>query len=83
MANRHTQPGTTILATCAAIGIVDAIIAWRMTGQPATLVVMTIVLAGIFVVFHSLTVEIQGDELRWYFAWDCGRTGSPSTKFVR
>jgi hypothetical protein len=28
---------------------------------------MTIVLAGICVVFHSLTVEIEGDELRWYF----------------
>ena len=67
MSYRHTQSGTTILATCAAIGIVGAVIAWRITGQPATLVAMLIVLAGICVVFHSLTVEVEAGEISWYF----------------
>jgi hypothetical protein len=67
MPYRHTQSGTTILATCAAIGIVGAVIAWRISGQPMTLIATAIVLAGICVVFNSLTVEVEGDELRWHF----------------
>ena len=67
MPYRHTQSGTTILAACATIGILGAVIAWRITGQPATLIAILIVLAGIYVVFHSLTVEIEGGEVSWYF----------------
>ncbi len=67
MAYRHTQLGTTILATCTAIAVAGAVIAWRITGQPATLIAMLIVLAGICVVFHSLTVEVEAGEISWYF----------------
>lgn len=67
MPYRHTQSGTTILATCTAIGIVGAVIAWRISGQPATLIAMLIVLAGFWVVFHSLTVEVEAGEVSWYF----------------
>ena len=67
MPYRHTQPGTTILAVCTAIGVVGAVIAWRITGQQATLIAMLIVLTGFYIVFHSLTVEVEGREVRWYF----------------
>ena len=67
MAYRHTQSGTAILVTCTAIAVTGAIVAWRITGQPATLIAMLIVLAGICVVFHSLTVEVESGEVSWYF----------------
>src|SRR5579864_470590 len=67
MPYRHTQPGTAIFATCAAVAAVGAVIAWRISGEPVPLIAMLIVLAGTCIVFHSLTVEIEGDELRWYF----------------
>ena len=67
MGYRHTQSGTAILAICTVIGAVGAVIAWRISGQAATLIAMLLVLTGIYIVFHSLTVEIEGDELRWYF----------------
>jgi hypothetical protein len=67
MPYRHTQVGTTLLVTCAAVAVAGAVIAWRISGQPATLIVTLIVLAGICIVFHSLTVEIENGELRWYF----------------
>ena len=67
MPYRHTQFGTTILASCTAIGVAGAVIAWRITGQPATLIAMLIVLAGIGAVFHSLTVEVEAGQVSWYF----------------
>ena len=67
MPYRHTQPGTTILAACTAIGVVGAIIAWRISGQPATLIAMLLVLCGCWIVFHSMTVAVEGSELSWYF----------------
>lgn len=67
MPYHHTQPGTAILAACAAVAIVGAALAWRISGQPAPLIAMLIVLAGTCAVFHALTVEIEGGELRWYF----------------
>ena len=69
MPYRHTQAGTTLLASCTAIGIVGAVIAWRISGQPATLIAMLIVLAGIGALFHSLTVKVEGRELSWYFGF--------------
>jgi hypothetical protein len=67
MSYRHTQRGDTILATCAAIAVAGAVIAWRITGQPAALIAMLIVLTVICIVFHSLTVEVEAGEVRWYF----------------
>ena len=69
MPYRHTQSGTTILAACTAIGVAGAVIAWRITGQPATLIAMLIVLTGISAVFHSLTVKVESRELSWYFGF--------------
>ena len=65
MPYRHTQPGTAILVVCLAIGALAAAIAWR-TGQ-MPMILMLITLVAVAVVFHSLTVEVDDDELRWYF----------------
>jgi len=67
MRYHHTQVGTAILATCAAVAVAGAVVAWRISGQPATLIATLIVLAGICIVFHSLTVVVENGELRWYF----------------
>lgn len=61
----HTQPGTVILATCAIIAVFGGAIAWR--AQPAAAIPMLVILASVAVIFNSLTVEIEGRELRWYF----------------
>ncbi|WP_298252757.1 hypothetical protein [Bradyrhizobium sp.] len=69
MSYHHTQSGTTLLASCTAIGVAGGVIAWQISGQPATLIAMLIVLAGISAVFHSLTVKVEGRELSWYFGF--------------
>jgi hypothetical protein len=61
----HTQPGTVILLTSLAVGAVAAAIAWR-TGQ-MPLIPMLIIVFAVGLVFYSLTVEVDDDELRWYF----------------
>lgn len=61
----HTQLGTVILATCAIIAVFGGAIAWR--AQPAAAIPMLVILASVAVIFNSLTVEIEGRELRWYF----------------
>jgi hypothetical protein len=63
MPYRHTQRGWTILAVCLAIGALGGTISWQ--AEPTIL--MLIILIAVAVVFHSLTVEVSGNELRWYF----------------
>lgn len=65
MQYEHTQLGTVILATCAIIAVFGGAIAWR--AQPAAAIPMLVILASVAVIFNSLTVEIEGRELRWYF----------------
>lgn len=65
MPYQHTQLGTVILATCAIIAVFGGAIAWR--AQPAAAIPMLVILASVAVIFNSLTVEIEGRELRWYF----------------
>jgi len=65
MPYRHTQPGTAILAVCLAIGALGAAITWR-TGQ-MSMIFMPIIAIAVAVVFHSLTVEVDDNELRWHF----------------
>ena len=62
---RHTQPGYFILAVCVAIGALGAATISR-TG-PMPVILMLITLLPIAAVFHSLTVEVDDTELRWYF----------------
>lgn len=65
MPYHHTQRGTLILIVCLGAAAFDAAVAlW--TGQwPAAIAL--IVLLATAAVFSSLTVEVNGSELRWYF----------------
>jgi hypothetical protein len=65
MPYHHTQPGTVTLVICMAIGAVGVAIIWR-TGQMSMLP-MLIILFAVGLIFHSLTVEVAGAELRWHF----------------
>jgi hypothetical protein len=65
MPYRHTQRGTLIMSLCLALAALDAAIAWR-TGQWPPVVVL-IVLVAVAFIFSSLTVEVDGTELRWHF----------------
>jgi len=65
MPYRHTQRGWAILVVCLALGALGAAVIWR-TGQMPTMVI-PIILIAVAIVFHSLTVEIDGGELRWHF----------------
>jgi putative component of toxin-antitoxin plasmid stabilization module len=65
MPYRHTQRGTLIMFLCLVLAAVDAAIAWR-TGQLMPVAVLIILVAVAFL-FSSLTVEVNGNELRWHF----------------
>jgi hypothetical protein len=69
MPYQHTQPGIVILVTCAVIAVFGAAITWR--AGPAAAIPMLIILAAVAIVFHSLTVSVDGREIRWHFgpAW--------------
>ena len=65
MPYRHTQRGTLIMFLCLVFAALDAAIAWR-SGQWLPVVALIILIAIAFV-FSSLTVEVNGGELRWHF----------------
>jgi hypothetical protein len=65
MPYRHTQRGFLIVCVCLALGLLSAAIAWR-SGQWSAVVILIVLIAGALV-FSSLTVEVNGTELRWYF----------------
>jgi hypothetical protein len=65
MPYHHTQWGTLILLICLAIAVIAAAILW-LTGTRAMLFTLFIV-GGLAVLFCALTVDISGNELRWYF----------------
>jgi hypothetical protein len=64
MPYRHKQLGTVILVVCLAVAL-GAALTWR-AGQMAMIIMLITLVAGA-VVFHSLTVEVDDNELRWYF----------------
>ena len=66
MTYRHTQPGTLIMLTCLVCGAVGAAIAFRAGQWPAS-VALIVIMFGAAILFSSLTVEVSGGELRWYF----------------
>ena len=65
MPYRHTQRGTLTFLLCLIFAALDAAIAWR-SGQWMPVVVL-ILLVAVAILFSSLTVEVSGNELRWYF----------------
>jgi hypothetical protein len=65
MPYRHTQRGIWIAIVCLVFAAFDAAVAWRSAEWlPA---VVLIVLVAVAIVFSSLTVEVDGNELRWHF----------------
>jgi hypothetical protein len=65
MPYRHTQRGLWIVLSCLAFAAFDAVIAWQ-TGQWLPVAVL-VVLIAVAILFSSLTVEVNDNELRWYF----------------
>jgi len=65
MTYHHTQRGTLIVIVCLALALIDAAIVWRV-GQSSAAIPL-IALIAVAVVFSSLTVEVNGKEVRWYF----------------
>jgi hypothetical protein len=65
MPYRHTQRGIWITVFCLLFAGFDAVVAWR-TGEWLPAVVL-IVLVAVAIIFSSLTVGVDGNELRWHF----------------
>jgi hypothetical protein len=65
MPYHHTQRGIFVMLTCLAFAALAAAMLWR-TGQPSILLTL-IVLIGVAILFSSLTVDVDGSELRWHF----------------
>jgi hypothetical protein len=54
-----------ILVVCAVGGALAVFIGWR--ASVSSMIAMLVVLAAVAFLFHSLTVEIGDNELRWHF----------------
>ncbi len=65
MTYHHTQRGTLIVIVCLGLAVIDAAIVWRVGQTSAAIPLIALIAAA--VVFSSLTVEVDGKELRWYF----------------
>src|SRR6204780_3775318 len=65
MPYRHTLPGITILVVCLIVAVLGAAAMWQRSQAP--MILMLVILAAVAVIFHSLTVEIGDNELRWHF----------------
>jgi hypothetical protein len=61
----HKQHGTLTIVICLVFAAFDAAVVWRSGQWPAAAVGIVLIAAA--VVFSSLTVEVSGTELRWYF----------------
>ena len=65
MPYHHTQRGILIVFVCLALALLNAAIIWRSGQWSAAIILITLI--AVALVFSSLTVEINGKELRWYF----------------
>lgn len=73
MSYRHTQRGVLIVSACLAAAAVNACVIWH-SGQWIPAGVTLIALVGAAIVFSSLAVEVNANELRWSFGpvfWTC------------
>jgi hypothetical protein len=65
MPYHHTQRGILIVVVCLAFALLNAATVWRSGQWSAAIILITLI--AIALVFSSLTVELNGKELRWYF----------------
>ena len=66
MLYRHTQRGVLIVSVCLAAAALNAFLIWR-SGQWMPAGIVLVVLAAATIVFSSLTVEVNANELSWRF----------------
>ena len=66
MLYRHTQRGVLVVSVCLAAAAFNAFLIWR-SGQWIPACITLIVLVAAAIVFSSLTVEVNANELRWSF----------------
>jgi hypothetical protein len=66
MSYRHTQRGTLILIMCLAAAGFGLAMSWRSGHWPPALIIL-IVMIVMASLFSSLTIEVAGNESRWYF----------------
>src|ERR1700761_4108119 len=66
MLYRHTQRGVLIVSVCLAAAALDAFLIWR-SGQWMPAGILLFVPAAAAIVFSSLTVEVNANELSWRF----------------
>jgi hypothetical protein len=72
MPYHHTQRAILIVAVCLASAAFAAATVWQSGQWPAAIVPIALIAAAL--VFSSLTVEVNGKELRWYFGLAACRT---------
>src|ERR1700722_13349545 len=65
MPYRHTKVGIVILMVCLVVAVLGAAMMSRKAYQRMNRLVA--IVAAVAVIFHSLTVEIGDNELRWHF----------------
>jgi hypothetical protein len=63
---RRTQPGV-LLVTMLLLGIATTGAIWLWSGRHLVPAIVAALLLVLLVIFRSLTIEIDGDELRCYF----------------
>jgi hypothetical protein len=61
----HTQRGILIVVVCLALAVLPAVTVWRSGQWTAAIILIALIAAAL--VFSSLTVEVNGTELRWFF----------------
>jgi hypothetical protein len=65
MSYRHTQRAFLISFVCLVLSALDIAVTWRSGNWPA--IAFPIIFIAIVILFSSLTVEVDDNELRWHF----------------
>jgi hypothetical protein len=61
----HTQRGTVVLVSCLALAAFIIAVTWHSGHWPVLAALGVLVLVA--VLFSSLTVDVDGSDLKWYF----------------
>lgn len=66
MPYHHTQPGFAIVVACLAFGAIG-VAAALLAGQWPGAIILLVMLGTTAALFSSLTVDVNGSELEWFF----------------
>ena len=67
MPYQHTQRGVSALVLCLIAAAFSTAVIWQSGAPWLTAAIVLIVLLVVAVVFSSLTVEVNDNEIRWFF----------------